>query len=286
MDPQQPNGSAPAGAHPARRVESGSKCDHGGASASEHVDASSAAPNGASVDGFGGSVAADSGAVMAGPAADLGSTPPQTDPSPNAHPTAQSSDAQPSVDASLPPLPRTDPQSTLWPERLMAVAASFYEWLSQPRVRLTVTGVMLLVIGGLILPNSVWTLPLVIIGALMVVIAWLGCRLDGRFAIQWGEAGTQLEFRAKIKAAQPARATPTRTSPSSHQLVRTPEAEEGAEVIDGEAHTIEIDVAELEALIAAVETTKAEQARHDASGHAKREFRIAHPGAGSSQASP
>jgi len=105
----------------------------------------------------------------------------------------------------------------------------------------------------------------VIIGALMVVIAWVGCRLDGRFAIQWGEAGTQLEFRAEIKAAQPVRATPTQTSPNSNQLVRPPDAEpEGAGIIDGEAHTIEIDVAELKALIAAVETTQGEQAQGDA----------------------
>jgi hypothetical protein len=47
--------------------------------------------------------------------------------------------------------------------------------------------------------------------------------------------------------------------------VRPPDAEpEGAGIIDGEAHTIEIDVAELKALIAAVETTQGEQAQGDA----------------------
>ena len=239
MDPEQPNGSAVAGVHPAQRVESDSTC------------------------------------------------PPETDSSPNANLIREPSEPQPGVDACLPSLPRTDPKSSMRTDRLVAVATSFYEWLSRPRVRLTVTGVVLLLIGGLILPNSVWTLPLVIIGALMVVIAWVGCRLDGRFAIQWGETGTQLEFRAEIKAARPVRATPTQTSPSSHQLVCPPVAEpEGAGVIDGEAHTIEIDVAELEALIAAVETTKGEPAHDDASGQARREFRITHPGGGSSHAAP
>jgi hypothetical protein len=192
-------------------------------------------------------------------------------------------EAQPSVDVSA-AAGSTDPRSSPRSDQVVAVAESFYGWLSQPRVRLTVTGVVLLLVGGLILPNSVWTLPLVIIGALMVLIAWVGRRLDGRLAIQWGETGTQLEFRAEIKAPQPVRGALTEMSPGSHQLVRADVAEpEGAQVIDGEAHTIEIDVAELEALIAAVETTKAEQALHDAPEHV---LRTARPGGGSAPAAP
>jgi len=62
---------------------------------------------------------------------------------------------------------------------------------------------LLLVIGALIISNSVWTLPLVIGGALMVAIAWIGHRLDGRLVVEWGEAGTELAFRATVKAAHP-----------------------------------------------------------------------------------
>jgi hypothetical protein len=145
-----------------------------------------------------------------------------------------------------------------------------YEWLSRPRVRLTITGVILLLSGGLLVNSSVWTLPLVIVGALMVVIAWIGPRLDGRFAVEWGETGTQLEFRARIRAAEPAQPALAKTSSNRNQLVRSPEPEsepepEQAQIIDGEAHTVEIEVAELEALIAAVESKKAETAQADAS---------------------
>ena len=177
------------------------------------------------------------------------------------------------------------PNSARWPDRLLTAWESFYEWLSRPRVRLTITGVILLLIGGLVMTSSVWTLPLVIVGALMVVIAWIGSRLDGRFAVEWGEAGTQLEFRAMIRSAQPTLPALTRASVSSHNRDRPPEPEsEYPQIIDGEAHTVEIDVAELEALIAAVETTKAESAQADASGQATRSFRVAHVGGRSSEA--
>jgi hypothetical protein len=175
------------------------------------------------------------------------------------------------------------PPSARWPERLLTAWQWFYEWLSRPRVRLTVTGVILLLIGGLVMASSVWTLPLVIVGALMVVIAWIGSRLDGRFAVEWGEAGTQLEFRAMIRSAQPALPALPRTSVSSRTPARPPESAH-PQVIDGEAHTVEIDVAELEALIAAVETTKTESAPDDAPGPATHTFRVARGGGRSSDA--
>ena len=78
----------------------------------------------------------------------------------------------------LPREPATE--SSSWPDQAWGAAAEFFEWLSQPRVRLAVTGVILLAIGGLFMTNSVWTLPLVGAGALMGGIAWIGRRLDGR----------------------------------------------------------------------------------------------------------
>jgi hypothetical protein len=104
--------------------------------------------------------------------------------------------------------------------------------------------------------TSVWTLPFVVVGALMVVVAWVGRRLDGRFAIEWGESGTQLEFRAGIRAPEPAAPLPARASSAGNSLPGADEPKRD-EVIDGQAHTVEIEVAELEALIAAVETGRA-----------------------------
>jgi hypothetical protein len=137
------------------------------------------------------------------------------------------------------------------------VGRALYEWVSQPRVRLALVGVLLLLIGGLVMASSVWTLPFVVVGALMVVVAWIGRRLDGRFAIEWGEAGTQFEFRARIRAPQPTPPLLAAPSSAADPPPRRDESERDA-VIDGQAHTVEIEVAELEALIAAVETGKAQ----------------------------
>jgi hypothetical protein len=164
-------------------------------------------------------------------------------------------------------------------DQLSAVASSIHTWLSRPRVRLIVTGAMLLLIDGLFLTNSVWTLPLGIVGALMVVIGWVGGRLDGRFTVEWGETGTQLEFRARIAAPPPPRASLPPASPVSRALLDMPQpTAPDAGMIEGEAHTVEIDLAELEALIAAAETADAESPHTDASMRAVHKLQAARAG--------
>ena len=175
--------------------------------------------------------------------------------------TPTGSSARPS-DPPAAPAP-AKPPTPPWTEWVTMTASSVYAWFIRPRVRLTVTGVVLLFVGGLVAPNTVWTLPLVIIGALMVAVAWIGHRLDGRFAVEWGEDGTQLAFRATIKAAQPTTEIPalgaasaTRPTPARRvELVRGSD-----DVIEGEAHTVEINVSELKALIAAAEAAEASEA--------------------------
>jgi hypothetical protein len=151
----------------------------------------------------------------------------------------------------------------VWPARFkgwgLAVAGLVYRAMCRPRVRLTVIGAVLLLIGAVIVTSSVWTLPLIIAGVGMLLVAWIGSRLDGRFAVEWGETGTQLEFRAQIKAPeQPAH--PAALAPAAAPKAAAPAEPEpaDAEVIEGEAHTIEIDVAELKALIAAAEADEAQ----------------------------
>jgi hypothetical protein len=151
--------------------------------------------------------------------------------------------------------PSAESPPSHWPERVNSIARYTGQWVARPRVRLSLTGVLLLLIGGLFVTNSVWTLPLVVVGALMVVVAWIGHRLDGRFAIEWGETGTEFAFRATIK---PAAAVPEAGAPVlAGEPAPSPALESPAggddDVIDGEAHTVEIDVAELRALIAAAE---------------------------------
>jgi hypothetical protein len=136
-------------------------------------------------------------------------------------------------------------------DEVVAALSRTAAWVSRPRVRLTLSGILLLLIGGLILTNSVWTLPLVIVGALMVAVAWVGHRLEGRFVVEWGKAGTELAFRATLKAAHEIPVGQPETRPAAAQTSQPVPATD--EVIEGEAHTVEIDVAELKALIAAAE---------------------------------
>jgi hypothetical protein len=181
------------------------------------------------------------------------------------------------------PAPAPPSQTPPWWEHVPALAESFYRWLLRPRVRLTVTGGILLLLGGLVLTNSVWTLPFVLVGALMVAVAWVGHRLEGRFEIEWGEGGTQLAFRARITPAQvPPSALPRTSSSSQTPLGSGAPASEPEQIIEGEAHTIEIEVAELEALIAAAETGAAAS---DAPSPAQN-LRVAANGARSSTHAP
>jgi hypothetical protein len=167
------------------------------------------------------------------------------------------------------PGPQADPgqpsavSSSAWHERLSDAAGWLGAQLRSPRTRLCVVGVILLLAGVLWITSSVWTLPLIIVGIVMVVIAWVGSRLDGRFAIEWGKGGTQVEFRAQIKPPPPV-AHPVRLSPipsAQAPQLRTPAPPRSelanSDVIEGEGHTVEIDVAELKTLIRAAEAREA-----------------------------
>ena len=156
------------------------------------------------------------------------------------------------------------PDTEAWQRRASAAGRWLGAQLRRPRTRLAVIGVILLLLALLDIVSSVWTLPLVIVGAAMIVIAWIGSRLDGRFAVEWGDSGTQLEFRAQIKAppAPPQRlrsGLAPAPAPAQVPAVRIPTLAEleDDDVIEGEGHTVEIDVAELKALIVAAETKAA-----------------------------
>ncbi|MGI8713570.1 MAG: hypothetical protein ACR2NR_10385 [Solirubrobacteraceae bacterium] len=119
----------------------------------------------------------------------------------------------------------------------------------RPRMRLAMVGVVLILIGALKVIGSTWTVPVIIVGIVMVVIAWVGSRLEGRFAIEWGENGTQFEMRAQLKPHEPEPApafAPLAPADVRGQL----------DAIEGEAHTVELRVAELKELISAAETAE------------------------------
>lgn len=151
--------------------------------------------------------------------------------------------------SSEPPQPTA---SSPWPARAQAGANAIREWMTRPRVSLCIVGAVL-VFAGLLLTNSVWTLPLVIVGAVMVVVAWIGHRLEGRFAVEWGQSGTELAFRATVKPARPELPIVAASAAGPQPASSEAPASDSEQVIEGQAHTVEIDVGELKALIAAVE---------------------------------
>jgi hypothetical protein len=174
---------------------------------------------------------------------------------------------------------RTPPSAATWQTYARSASRWVAERFARPRVRLCVIGILLLAISALGIVDSMWTLPLMIAGAVMVVIAWIGSRLNGRFALEWGETGTQLEFRARINAPVPAvpalPAAEAAEPPATPAIWIPPRAEtEEPEVIEGEAHTVEIDVSELKALIAAAEASEAKAGGPSAAEHAP----VAQPG--------
>lgn len=152
------------------------------------------------------------------------------------------------------------PARTPWPQELAGALRATGQWAARPRVRLCLIGVLLLA-GGMFVGNAFWTLPLVVIGALMVVVAWVGHRLEGRIVVEWGERGTELALRATVKPPAPAPQLTDEAGAGGRRLTLAAEPgagggrlTPGAEVIEGEAHTVEIDVADLKALLAAVES--------------------------------
>jgi hypothetical protein len=196
------------------------------------------------------------------------------------HAQRPSNDGHPEAEAQAEPTPPpvAVQKPSPWGDWLRAAASWCSERLSRPPLRLIVTGVILLLTGGLLVPNSVWTLPALIIGAVMVAIGWLGGRLDGRFAVEWGQSGTQLEFRARIAA--PAHSPPSLPRTSSHSRADTGIPEpmpQDPEIIEAEAHTVEIDLADLEALITAAETPETRSATH-ASPRAIQKLRVTRAG--------
>jgi hypothetical protein len=168
-------------------------------------------------------------------------------------------DPQPPAEPSAPVAPLALRPRVEW-ERHVVTAG---RWLIRPRVRLALLGVLLLLIGAVWITSSVWTLPIVIAGVVLVIAAWAGPRLEGHFHIEWGTTGTELHFRAKVHSAEPHRpelasghpATPAR---QQGELALVPKAvPSDPDVIEGHGRTVEINVDELKALIAVAEAQDA-----------------------------
>ena len=122
-------------------------------------------------------------------------------------------------------------------------------------LRVGALGAALIVVAALLGADSALTIPLIIVGSSMAVIGSLGPRLSGRIEMDWGASGMSLDLKAEI--APPGT---TAVADSGGLVGVVPELQGGrnaeAEVIESTGETIEIEVAELEALMEAAEATK------------------------------
>lgn len=161
-----------------------------------------------------------------------------------------------------PVLPTQQPQTSQVGAAAWKLTERVARWvshqLSRARARTLVVGVVLILVVVLFAGHSFWTAPLVVLGILMIIVAWVGNRLEGRFAVEWSEFGTGIEMHARFRSAHvPAPALESATTPgvmlrSGPGTLAEADADE-ADVIDGEAHTVEIPIEELRALVAAIE---------------------------------
>ncbi len=125
----------------------------------------------------------------------------------------------------------------------------------RPRARTLIVGVVLILVAVLFVAHSFWTAPLVIVGIVMILVAWVGSRLEGRFAIEWSELGTGFEMHARFKSmnATPNELTAAPTPAPAPDHLGHASHDDDDDVIEGEAHTMEIPAEELRALVAALE---------------------------------
>jgi hypothetical protein len=153
------------------------------------------------------------------------------------------------------PAPRSHERTLALLNALERLAKWVVTSLMRPKVRLVAVGTILIVIGVFFIDHSVWTFPLVVVGVVMIMVAWVGSRLEGRFGIEWNEDGAGFEMQARFKARAHALPAPAVSSSHAGPPAATNFSATGVDdtVIEGEAHTIEIDVEELRALVEAAE---------------------------------
>jgi len=130
--------------------------------------------------------------------------------------------------------------------------AAWHALSTRRGLRIGLLGLALVLLGVLYLGgDSAWTVPLVVIGAVMILIGLLGPRLSGRFSLEWGAEGTVIEFRTEVTPPTPAPRILAPPFPFAPDPPQVPQKVPSAQVIEGEGETIEFDVAQLRALLAA-----------------------------------
>ena len=125
-------------------------------------------------------------------------------------------------------------------ERILA--AAWRELRDRRGLRLTLAGLALLVLAVYLGGGSALTVPLFIVGGMLIAGGLLGPRLSGRLVVEWGPQGTTIDFHTDVASAPQVEAAPP-PAPALERPAGPPQ------VLEGRGETIEIEVAQLEALM-------------------------------------
>lgn len=113
--------------------------------------------------------------------------------------------------------------------------------------RVAVIGVAFVIAGLQLGVDSAWTVPVFIIGAILICAGVLGTRLSGRLAIEWGAEGASFEMRAKVVAPEP---TPNTIEDGQLSVRDTRSVDSASDtVIESSGETIEIDLDQLREML-------------------------------------
>jgi hypothetical protein len=105
-------------------------------------------------------------------------------------------------------------------------------------LRVGLLGALLVVLGAYLGGGSALTVPLMVVGLALIFLGALGPRLSGRLHVEWGADGASIDLRTQVAA-------PGTHSPP--ELAAAPAAE--PKVIESTGETVEIELAELNALV-------------------------------------
>lgn len=124
--------------------------------------------------------------------------------------------------------------------------------------RVAVIGVVLVIVGLQLGNDSAWTVPVLVVGAVLILAGALGTRLSGKLAIEWGEDGASFEMRARV-------APPTESAKEVEQRRLTAleaPADERVEdaVIETTGETIEMDLVSLREMLPTSKNSEAAKA--------------------------
>lgn len=138
------------------------------------------------------------------------------------------------------------------------IVAGWRELADRRGLRTALVGIALIITALILGGDSALTVPLLVLGTVLVILGVMGPRLSGHFSVEFGSDGTRIDLRTDIAA-------PGTVAPSIRGELREAERDvealservRDAEVVEGQGETIEIDVSELRSLMAEARTQAA-----------------------------